>query len=141
MKTIFFVLITLFSVSSFAQSKEEIAVSKAVESLKNAMLSGNRADLESIATSELTYGHSNGLIEDKAQFVEALASGKSDFVTINLSDQTIRVVGNTAWVRHKLAAETNNGGVAGTTKLSILLVFQKQKGYWKLLARQAVKIP
>lgn len=141
MKNTLLILLTLFSISTFAQSKDEVAVGKAVEFLKNAMVSGNRTDLESIAANELTYGHSNGLIEDKTQFVEAIASGKSDFVTINLSDQTIRIVGNTALVRHKLAAETNNGGVAGSTKLSILLVFQKQKGAWKLLARQAVKIP
>ncbi|MFN3849965.1 MAG: nuclear transport factor 2 family protein [Spirosomataceae bacterium] len=141
MKNTLLILLTLFSISTFAQSKDEVAVGKAVEFLKNAMVSGNRTDLESIAANELTYGHSNGLIEDKTQFVEAIASGKSDFVTINLSDQTIRIVGNTALVRHKLAAETNNGGVAGSTRLSILLVFQKQKGAWKLLARQAVKIP
>lgn len=131
----------LLSVSSFAQSKDEKAVSDAVEFLKNAMISGNKADLESLAAEELTYGHSNGLIEDKKMFVEAIASGKSDFVTINLTDQTLKVIGNTAWVRHKLSAETNNNGVAGTVKIAILLVFQKQKGSWKLLARQAVKIP
>lgn len=141
MKKIFFVITMLFSTLTFAQSKDEKAVADAVEFLKNAMISGNKADLESLAADELTYGHSNGLIEDKNAFVEAIASGKSDFVTINLTDQTLKVIGNTAWVRHKLSAETNNNGVAGTVKIAILLVFQKQKGSWKLLARQAVKIP
>lgn len=130
----------LASQITFAQSKDEKAVADAVEFLKNAMLSGNKADLQAIAAEDLTYGHSSGLTEDKSAFVEAITSGKSDFVTINLSEQTIKVVGNTALVRHKLSAETNNNGVAGTAKIAILLVFQKQKGQWKLLARQAVKI-
>ncbi|QHT65500.1 nuclear transport factor 2 family protein [Rhodocytophaga rosea] len=123
-----------------AQSKEEKEVATAVETLKKAMLDGTRKDLENIAANELSYGHSNGLIENKAEFVEALASGKNDFVTINLAEQTVKMAGNTALVRHKLTGETNNGGQAGTVNLSVLLVWQKQQGQWKLLARQAVKL-
>jgi ketosteroid isomerase-like protein len=123
-----------------AQSKQEKEVAAAVESLKKAMLDGNRQALESITASQLSYGHSNGLIEDKAAFVEALASGKSDFVSINLADQTIQIVGNTALVRHKLSGETNNDGQPGNVNLGVLLVWLNQQGQWKLLARQAFKL-
>jgi ketosteroid isomerase-like protein len=122
-----------------AQSKDEREVAAAVESLKKAMLSGERQALERIAAPELTYGHSNGTIEDRAAFVEALASGKNDFVTIDLSDQSIKIVGPTALVRHNLMAQTNNEGTPGTANIGILLVWQKQQGQWKLLARQAFK--
>ncbi|HEY4336583.1 MAG TPA: nuclear transport factor 2 family protein, partial [Puia sp.] len=64
----------------------------------------------------------------------------SDFVTVDLSNQTVKVVGNTAWVRHTLTATTNDGGKPGNAHLSVLLVWVKQKGQWRLLARQAVKI-
>ena len=90
---------------------------------------------------ELTYGHSSGKIQDKAAFEEALLSKASDFVTIDLSDQTIKVVGSMAWVRHTLSATTNDGGTPGQTKLYVLSVWMKQKGAWKLFARQAVKVP
>ena len=36
-------------------------------------------------------------------------------------------------------ATTNDGGKPGTVKLKVLLIFQKENGAWKLLARQAVK--
>jgi len=104
------------------------------------MIDPDRATLERLASADLSYGHSNGLLEDRAAFVEALTSGKSDFVTIDLSDQTIRVTGNVAVVRHKLSAETKNSGTPGTAKLAVLLVWQKQNSGWVLLARQAVKI-
>jgi hypothetical protein len=133
-------LCLVLAITIKAQTKDEKEVAAAVETLKKAMLDGNRKDLENIAANELSYGHSNGLIEDKAAFVEALASGKNDFVTINLAEQTIKVAGNTALVRHKLTGETNNGGQAGTVNLGVLLVWQKQQGQWKLLARQAVKL-
>ena len=127
-----------FSLGVFAQ--EEKKVEEAVETMRKAMVDANASVLESIAAEDLTYGHSSGTIEDKKTFVESIVSGKSDFVSIELSNQTVKVVGNTALVRHILFAETNNGGQAGTVKLSILLVWQKQKGKWKLLARQAVKV-
>ena len=60
--------------------------------------------------------------------------------TMDLTEQTIKIIGNTAIVRHKLFAETNNRNVPATVKLGILLVFQKTKKDWKLIARQAVKI-
>ncbi len=135
-------LITSFSVFTnvFAQSKEEAAVASAVEMLKKAMIEGKKEALENIAADALSYGHSAGKVEDKAEFVRAIVSNESDFVTIDLTDQTIRIVGNNAIVRHKLSATTNNNGQPGTAKLSVLLVWLKQKGEWKLLARQAVKI-
>jgi ketosteroid isomerase-like protein len=73
--------------------------------------------------------------------VEGIASGKSDFVSIDLTNQTIKIVGNTAVVRHILTGTTNDNNTPANIKLSILSVWQKQQGQWKMLARQAVKVP
>jgi ketosteroid isomerase-like protein len=127
--------------SAFAQSKEESAVGAAIETLRKAMIDGDKAGLQGITADQLSYGHSSGKVEDKATFVDNIASGKSDFVTIDLTNQTIAVAGDAAIVRHTLSATTNDGGTPGSVKLNILLVWQKQKGQWKLLARQAVKVP
>lgn len=133
-------LLSVTGSSALAQSKEEQAVANAVESLRKAMIDPEKTTLENLVADELSYGHSGGQIQNKAEFVETLVSGKSDFVIIDLTEQTIKVVGQTAIVRHHLYATTNDGGKPGSVKLSILLVWVKQKGAWKLLARQAVKI-
>ncbi|TKC00974.1 nuclear transport factor 2 family protein [Pedobacter cryophilus] len=139
-KVIVFALLAMtLSYTALAQTKDE-KVSAAVELLKQAMISGNQADLENIAATQLQYGHSSGKLEDKASFVKSIASGASDFVTIDLSEQTIKVTGKVAVVRHKLMAKTNDSGKPGEVKLGIMLVFAKEKGDWKLLARQAYKI-
>lgn len=122
-----------------AQSKKEMAVQKAVNILTASMISGDSVALTAIASEHLSYGHSGGHVEGRAAFVEKIASGKSDFVTIDISEQTIDIVGNTAIVRHNFNATTNDGGKPGTVKLKVLLIFQKEKGSWKMLARQAVK--
>lgn len=132
----------LFTVTmAVAQTKEETAVAATVESFRKALIDPDKATLDRLTMDELTYGHSSGVIQDKATFEEALLSKSSDFVTIDLTQQTIKVAGNTAWVRHILSATTNDGGKPGQTKLSVLLVWVLQKGQWRLLARQAVKVP
>lgn len=131
---------TLFTQVSLSQSKDEKDVAAAVESLRKAMIDGGEAALKSITAEELSYGHSSGKVEDKASFVANIVSGKSDFKTIDLSEQTIKVIDNIAIIRHKLVAETADNGKPGNPNLHVLLIFQKQKGDWKLLVRQAVKL-
>lgn len=133
-------LIIAFTMNVEAQTKDEKQVAVAVETLTKAMIDGNKAALENISSDALSYGHSSRKIQNKAEFVKAIASGQSDFVTINLTDQTIVIKDQTAIVRHKLSAETNDGGKPGTVNLWIMLVWVKEKGSWKLLARQAFKL-
>jgi ketosteroid isomerase-like protein len=137
---LFFSFLTLMGPLALAQSATEKEVAAAVETLRKGMVDGDRTALEKIAADALSYGHSSGKIENKASFVETLTSGKSDFTSITLSEQTTQIVDNTALVRHKFHAETNDGGNPGNVALGILLVWQKQKGGWKLIARQAYKL-
>ena len=110
-----------------------------MEDLKYAMISADSAKLVSLFADDLIYGHSGGKIEDKATFIQTLVSGHSDFVTIELTEQKIKLYGNTAVVRHILNAVTNDNGKPGSVKLSILTVWNTQKGKWKMVARQAVR--
>lgn len=123
-----------------AQTKEEAKVIAAGEKLRLAMISGERDALENITSADLNYGHSGGKIEDKAAFVEALASGSSDFVTINLSKQTVKVTGKVAMVRHQLEAKTNDKGKPAEVKLGVFMIWKKEGKQWKLLGRQAFKL-
>ena len=139
-KCLILIIGLLISIIGFSQSKEYARVEAVVEKLKLAMISGVREELEFIVDDSLSYGHSGGAVEGKAEFVEKIASGKSDFITINLTDQKISITGNVAVVRHQLYATNNDNGKPGEVKLKILLVFKKVGKDWKLLARQAIKL-
>ena len=129
-----------FSASLFAQTKDEKDVAAAVENLRQAMVDGNKKILEDLCSDQLSYGHSSGKMDTKASFVEDLATGKSDFASITFVDQTIKISDNVALVRHKLTGETITDGKTGPVNLNVLLIWQKQKGQWKFLARQAARI-
>lgn len=135
-----FFLFSLFQADAEAQSRKEKAVANAVESLRMAMIEADSATLDALTQSVLSYGHSSGRVENKASFIRSLVSGVSDFVTIELSEQTVQIEDKTAIVRHVMSAKTNDNGKPGTVKLAILTVWEKENFRWKLLARQAVRI-
>lgn len=138
-KTLFAILCIVFCQISFAQSKDEKKVAVAVDSLTAAFISGSISSLEKWTDNKLSYGHSSGVVQDKAAFLDNFRTGKTDFVSMNLTDQQITIFGKTAIVRHMLTATNNDNGTPGTNKLLILLVWQKSGKDWKLIARQAVK--
>ena len=140
-KKLIFAMSFLMAIAVFGQKKDDTqAVTDAAEKLRLAMISGERAALESLIVPELTYGHSGGHIDDAKEFIEKLVSKKSDFLTIDITNQSVSIVGNTAIVRHHFYATTADLGKApGDVTLDILLVWTKMKKDWKLLARQAVK--
>jgi ketosteroid isomerase-like protein len=141
MKSIFITLalsLLVFNVS--AQDKKVKEVEEAVAALKQAILDGDSARLDQLTDSGLTYGHSLGKLENKQQFIHALASGESDFKTLELTDQTIVVRGKTAIVRHKLAADIKEGDKFNSVKLAVMMAWVKDDKHWKLLGRQAIRL-
>jgi len=139
MKTVAVALMIFFGLQSFSSSDVKMKVEQAVTDLTSAMISADEAKLNALTHDMLSYGHSGGKVESKGEFISNIVSGKSDFVSIDLSDQTVEVSGNIAIVRHILSATTNDSGKPGTVKLKILLVWKKSAKHWQLIARQAVK--
>lgn len=118
------------------------AVEEAVEKLRLALLEPSDDALLRLTSPELTYGHSNGLIEDRETCIGSMVSGKYKFLTLTLSEQTVQLSGNTAIVRHRMYADTHDQGKdPGTASLHVMQVWQHTDSGWQLLARQAVKIP
>jgi ketosteroid isomerase-like protein len=137
------ILMMLVQFSGFAQkanNKEETAVNNQVEILRKAMIDADGAKLKSLTSEKLNYVHSNGNFQNQAEFIDGIVSGKSDFVTIEFQDQTITIQNDVAIVRHVLAAHTKDGGIDKDIKIGIMLVWQKQKNNWILVARQAYKL-
>lgn len=123
-----------------AQPGDEAAIAQAVEAFRMAMLGGDRSQFETLCADQLSYGHSAGRLETKAQFIDGATSRKTTWKFITLTDQTSRIVGPNAIVRHILTGETESDGKTNAIKIGVLMVWQNQDGRWKLLARQAYRI-
>ena len=118
-------------------SNDATAVTQAVEALHAAITCVDTAELTRLTVDELTYGHSSGRLETKAEFIEAIRSGKSGFSEIAISNQTVSVIDNVAMVRHVFQGKTLAGG---GNKIGVLTIWLRRQDQWKLIARQAVKL-
>lgn len=124
-----------------AQTKDEKAVASAVEILNKGIIDPDKALLENITSEGLSYGHSGGKIQNKTEFVEDLIHGTFDFLTVNTSNQKIMISGKNAIVRHTFTAKATNAGTPVDLNIGNLLVWRKEHGHWKLIARQAFRLP
>lgn len=139
---IFGCLLILANISFAQQINAEKEVNEAVSKLLKLMVNPDSVKLDRLLLNNLSYGHSSGKIQSKQEFMHSLLSGESDFLDdMVIGDPKTIVQGNTALVRHKLMAQTNDKGVKGSVNLYILLIWSKEKAGWKLLGRQAVKVP
>jgi ketosteroid isomerase-like protein len=123
-----------------AQSAPEKQVLAAIEVWKNAVLTKNEAALKGVLADDLSYGHSNGLIENKAEFMEVILKEKTKFTTLDMPDMQVNIVGNTAVVRNKMFADVETAGVKSRTNLGVLQVWTRGRNGWQLLARQGFKL-
>jgi ketosteroid isomerase-like protein len=134
-------LFVLLPVSVSAQSKEESLVAQAVERLRVAMVNPDSIVLSDIASQDLEYVHSSGTVRNKRGFIDEFMKRQTHFTSVTLSNQTIKITGDNAIVRHRLVADAKIEGQPPVIDIIILMVWRKENGKWKLLARQAAKIP
>ena len=121
-------------------ANDNAALTKAVEAFYTAIKNKDAAGFEPLLMTSLTYGHSSGRMEDKAQFIANVLDPKTQWQAIYAAKQTLMVSGDTAISRHAMAGENTRDGKPGTSDMPVMMVWQKHGGGWKLLARQAFKI-
>lgn len=119
----------------------DAAVAQAVEALRKAIAGQNKAQLEVLTAAELSYGHSSAVVQNQAEFVKGVLTRKATLKSLDFTDVKVATAGDAAIVRHGWVSESEADGKTRTTKLGVLAVWQKQRGRWKLLARQGYKLP
>lgn len=118
---------------------ENDALTQAIEKFYNAIRDKNAAAFEPLLTQDVSYGHSSGRIENKAQFIANVMDPKTKWKSIYGAKQANTISGDTAISRHVMTGENERDGKPGTANMDSMMVWQKHGGAWKLLARQAYK--
>ena len=126
---------------AMAATDDEEAVTQAVEALRKAILTQDKAKLEALTAEQLSYSHSDAHLEDKTKFINAIMTRRAVFKSLEFPELTIAIAGNNAIVRHLWVSESELDGKATNTKIGVLQVWQKQGSSWKLLARASFKLP
>src|SRR5688572_29966266 len=103
MKTLLLLLLSAVVASAAPNNaKTEKEVLAAVDAWKQAMLKKDLTGLEKVLHADVSYGHSSGLIENKAQAVEHVITSKANYAAIELLDTAVRTYGTFALVTGKV---------------------------------------
>jgi hypothetical protein len=132
------ITILLFFVYSSVQAQDMLNV--AMEQLNTALIRKDTVLLNSLVHTDVTYGHSNGWIESKADMKANLYNGKLAYNSIGQQVTEILKEANMACVRSNATIEVTYEGRPMTFQLHVLQVWTKKDKNWQLVARQSVKI-
>lgn len=124
-----------------AGRKVTVQVEQAEREWAAAVCRNDFARIEQILAADLIYTHSTGLAEDKAQYLEALRSGRQKYDTIQFEEMNVRVRGKTAMVAAKVRMTGNTQGKPFDNMLRLLHVWKKNKGGWQLVGHQSARLP
>ncbi len=104
-----------------------------------ALIDDDYAALEAVLADDLTYTHSNALVDTKASYIESLKSGKTKYVAIEREPAKVRIYGDTAVFTG--GAEMTLRGQPATIRLRYTLVYVQRDGRWQMVAWQSTRLP
>ena len=137
MKQILFLFAGALTLIGADLNPEARQVMAAMESFKKAMIGRDGPTLDRLLTNDLMYTHSAGKVETKAEFMQAITSGKSITEKLEFTDPVVRVYGNTAIVRGRVDLWHSPTNIV---HMDVLHVWVKSQGEWRMVARQATKL-
>jgi ketosteroid isomerase-like protein len=126
-----------------AQSSAQDAkdVHGAMNALRQAVMSKDRAALEKLMHPDLTYTHSSTKTETRTEAIDAIVSNKAT-QSFDFSESKVRVYNGAALVKGKVSVQsTVDGKAASPFWLIISHMWVKGPQGWQLVDRQATRPP
>ena|SRR5437764_15479264 len=134
--------ICLVFVSAIALAQvDTVSLKEAMSNLDHALISKDEKALVQLLHNDVSYGHSNGWVQSKADIVNDLKSGKLVYTKLDKINVTVVAI-NKDWATARINSNAE-GIVNGNPfqfKLHILQVWLKTKTGWQLFARQSTKL-
>jgi hypothetical protein len=127
---------------AFGQSKDETEILANSRKLQQIVFgTKDSVALEQLFAKTVTYGHSNGLVQNRSEAIAGIIHNKSTYTDTSLKSYSIMMGDDAAIVRFVMReTETNAEGRTAPLRLAIMLVWVEEKGKWKLFGRQAVRL-
>jgi len=118
-------------------------VAQAVREFTKAVVDADESKFSTLLSEDLVFGHSNGYVQDKRAFIAEIVSlTPFDYLTVDVENQEITISGNVAVVTHIYVATAENKAKEKVNiRIGNMMIWVKSKASWKLLARQAYRLP
>ena len=140
MKKILTILFFFTAVFAQAQTDEE-KLTATVKEFHQALVKKNVVSINQQTDKALSYGHSNGWVETKADVIKDLETGYISYQAYKEDSISVLMNGAMANVRFIADITATMKETTNTYHLKVLEVWVKKGKRWVLFARQAVKAP
>jgi ketosteroid isomerase-like protein len=127
------------AVSLHSDAKAEIM--KIEKERDAAVVKADVANLDAGSTPDYTIVTSDGVLNSKSQILDEFKSGRLKIASVNSTETTVRVYGNSAVVSGISSIKGTQEGHDISGKLRYLRVYVKQNGKWLAVATQHTRIP
>lgn len=138
MKIFLYIAVLFISASAFAQTDEE-KLTLTLKEFHQALVNKNTVSINQQTDKALSYGHSNGWAQTKAELIKDFETGKISYQSYKEDSINITINGAMANVRFIANIDATLNGNSGNFHLKVLEVWVKKSKRWVLFARQAVK--
>jgi ketosteroid isomerase-like protein len=122
-------------------SEDVRAVLAAEDRRYQAMLDADLTTLGALCADDLSYAHSSGVRDTKAQYLHKVRSGYYDYRRIDHPVERVAVAGDTAIVVGRMTADLEVDGTPTTIDNLALAVWTRVAGDWALLAYAPTRLP
>lgn len=142
MKSLFSFIFLVFFVFGFTQtySKREKALLIQVSKLDSFMQS-NDSKILTLFSDDVSFGHSNGWVQNYQDFKTDFESGKVKYQSVNQIElKEFKIKNKFANLRRIIAVKGLYKNEIFELKLSVLEFWIRQKGIWKLWSRQSATL-
>jgi hypothetical protein len=107
---------TIASQSAYADSTGDVLA--AIEEYRKSMVDGNGARLLEMSADDMSFGHANGVVQTKVEFVKTVVDKVEVFHSIKLYDHSIRCLRDVSGQRPEFPAEHCSGVEEGRWTLA-----------------------
>lgn len=106
-----------------------------------AMTEGDLAALAALLSDDLVYTHASGRVETKAQYLDAMRSGKVRYRAVHREGIVASVRGEMGITQGVLTLEVEREGRPGTVVCRVLCVWTRERRGWTMLAYAGTPVP
>ncbi len=106
-----------------------------------ATIKADTAALAAMMSDDLTYTHSSGVTETKAEFLDGIRTGRYAYRSIESKDRRVRLHGDAAIVSGTAHIVVEPGGKRIEIDLHFSELYVRQGGAWRMALWQATRLP
>ena len=106
-----------------------------------ALLAADVDALAGLLSDRLAFAHATAACEDKSSLLAKMAAGNIAYQTLEVTEQRVIDLGETALLLSRLTAAVTVGGAPRAIDNRTLSVWTREGGEWRLVAYQPTAIP